>query len=286
MKEPQKAGVRRFCRIFLLGLLALFFTPVASLTETGSARAQSYPTQSRYIKRGVPRKRLVVRHRQRFVRKPKKSFFGGLFSSKPAPRRRSGIKPLFSSFKMPGRANQDPAALRAIYEKKMREAAKRKRDLMNVPRNAGRQNVSQGWGRGKYRTMCVRMCDGYYFPVRFKARSRNFENDEEHCNSECYNAPTKLFYYSNPGGSIEEMHSLDGVRYKDIANAFRYRKEYVADCRCKAEPWTPQARQQHESWAQEAEDRSMTSESAMLDDGAKINTAEMELAKNGGSLPQ
>ena len=49
------------------------------------------------------------------------------------------------------------------------------------------------------------------------------------------------------------MRSLDGTLYKEIANAFKYRKEYVAECRCKAEPWSKQARQQHESWEIEEE---------------------------------
>jgi hypothetical protein len=53
---------------------------------------------------------------------------------------------------------------------------------------------------------------------------------------------------------------MDGERYRDIANAFRYRKEFVADCRCKAEPWTEQARQQHESWALIEEERHDTTE--------------------------
>ena len=62
--------------------------------------------------------------------------------------------------------------------------------------------------------------------VSFKTGSRQFSGDEQRCNSGCYEAPTKLFYYSNPGGAIENMRALDGTRYKDLANAFRYRKEY------------------------------------------------------------
>ena len=41
-----------------------------------------------------------------------------------------------------------------------------------------------------------------------------------------------------PGGSIKNMRALNGERYKNIANAFKYRKEYVADCRCKVDPWS------------------------------------------------
>lgn len=252
-----------FGRMCLLGALALFFSPIAGLVEQGSASAQTYRSPQKYAKRLAPGHRLVIKNRKRLVRKPRKSLFGGLFGGKPAYRRGPGIKPLFGSFNRPATSRQSPAALRNLYEKRMIEAGRRGGGLMKASRNSGdwssnrRQKSPWRWGSGRYRTMCVRMCDGYYFPVRFKARSKDFNGDEERCNSECYNAPTKLFYYSNPGGSIENMRSLDGVRYKDIANAFKYRKEFVADCRCKAEPWTPQARQQHESWASEEKSASV-----------------------------
>jgi len=267
------------CQIFLLALLALFFTPGSGLIDAGPASAQSRNPQHRYAKRVAPRKRLVVRQRYRAVRKPKQSFLGGLFASKPQRRRTKTVKPLFGNFqlKIPGISPKSPAVLRANYEKRMRAAARRGQNPSMVrgyapvrdgARNRGLNNrpdprsAARGWGRGKYRTMCVRLCDGYYFPVSFRAGSRKFTSDEQRCNSECYNAPTKLFYYSNPGGSIKNMRALDGERYKDMVNAFKYRKEFVADCRCKAEPWTAQAKQQHESWATEKENSVLAPDTA------------------------
>ena len=98
--------------------------------------------------------------------------------------------------------------------------------------------------------MCVRLCDGYYFPVSFKASSGSFAADEDKCQSSC-NAPTKLFYYANPGEHIEDMRDLQGNSYKDLKNAFRYRKEYDAACRCKPDPWCREARNRHQEYARQ-----------------------------------
>jgi Protein of unknown function (DUF2865) len=45
---------------------------------------------------------------------------------------------------------------------------------------------------------------------------------------------------------VEQMVALDGDRYADLANAFRYRTEYVANCRCKPEPWSAEAKADYE----------------------------------------
>ena len=86
-----------------------------------------------------------------------------------------------------------------------------------------------------YRTVCVRLCDGYYFPVSFSTLPNHFERDAEVCTSKCA-APTELFYYQNPGGSVEQMvGAQSNTPYSSMKTAFRYRKEYVQGCSCKAE---------------------------------------------------
>jgi hypothetical protein len=86
-----------------------------------------------------------------------------------------------------------------------------------------------------YRTMCVRLCDGYYFPVSFSTLPNHFERDAETCQSKCA-APTELFYYQNPGSSVEQMvGAQSNTPYTSMKTAFRYRKEYVQGCSCKQE---------------------------------------------------
>ena len=91
-----------------------------------------------------------------------------------------------------------------------------------------------------YRTLCVRLCDGYYFPVSFSTLPNHFERDEYTCQSKCV-APTELYYYQNPGGAVEQMvGARSNVPYTQLQNAFRYRKEYVQGCSCKGEEYNPE----------------------------------------------
>ena len=96
-----------------------------------------------------------------------------------------------------------------------------------------------------YRTMCVRLCDGFYYPVSFSAMSSKFAQDENACQSKCA-APAKLFVHENPGGSVETMTSTDGIAYSELPNAWRYRKEFIKGCSCKVADYSPAAIADHE----------------------------------------
>lgn len=90
-----------------------------------------------------------------------------------------------------------------------------------------------------YRTICVRLCDGYFFPVSFATLKNHFDRDVEACQSNCA-APAELFYYQNPGGSVEQAMSVKNqTPYTGLKTAFRYRKEYVQGCSCKQAEYTP-----------------------------------------------
>lgn len=92
-----------------------------------------------------------------------------------------------------------------------------------------------------YRTLCVRMCDGYYFPISFSTLPSHFQRDAERCQSKCA-APAELFYYQNPGGAVEQMISTQTNQlYSEMKIAFRYRKEYVKGCSCKATEYNADA---------------------------------------------
>lgn len=94
-----------------------------------------------------------------------------------------------------------------------------------------------------YRTLCVRMCDGYYFPISFSTLPNHFARDAERCQSKCA-APAQLFYYQNPGGAVEQMVSTQTNQlYTELKTAFRYRKEYVQGCSCKEAEYQADASQ-------------------------------------------
>jgi hypothetical protein len=105
-----------------------------------------------------------------------------------------------------------------------------------------------GGQSGEYRTVCVRLCDGYYFPVSFATRASRFEEDEKSCQSSCGTA-AKLFYYPVADGSPETMVDRDGRAYEKLKTAFLYRTTYDATCSCKPAPWSEEARQQHAMYA-------------------------------------
>jgi hypothetical protein len=84
-----------------------------------------------------------------------------------------------------------------------------------------------------YRTVCVRLCDGYYFPVSFSTLPSHFEQDAEQCQSKCA-APTELYYYQNPGAVMDQSVAFRSQEpYTNLKTAFRYRKELVRGCSCK-----------------------------------------------------
>ena len=91
-----------------------------------------------------------------------------------------------------------------------------------------------------YRTLCVRRCDGYYFPISFSTLPSRFASDAARCQSTCA-APAELFVYRNPGEAPEQMVSSDGQRaYNDIPNAWKYRTEYLKGCSCKVSEYDPE----------------------------------------------
>jgi hypothetical protein len=76
---------------------------------------------------------------------------------------------------------------------------------------------------GAYRTMCVRTCDGYYFPISFATSPANFARDEQTCQARCPGAKVELYYHV-PSEESESMVSLAGVPYENLPTAFLYRK--------------------------------------------------------------
>lgn len=99
-----------------------------------------------------------------------------------------------------------------------------------------------------YATVCVRLCNGYYWPVSFSTSPGNFGADEQACRSSC-SAPSRLFVYSNQGGSTDDMQDVQGRPYSRLPNAFLYRTSYDQSCKCKPHPWEQQALDRHRMYA-------------------------------------
>lgn len=110
-----------------------------------------------------------------------------------------------------------------------------------------------GQGRsGGYRTVCVRLCDGYFFPISFGVRRGAFYSDAQACQSRCESAETRLFHMPTGSTRIEEARDDRGRSYEDLDNAYLYRKKYVADCSCRPKPWSVAELSRHGAYAVEA----------------------------------
>src|SRR5580693_7666560 len=90
-----------------------------------------------------------------------------------------------------------------------------------------------GLPAGTFRTVCVRTCDGYYFPISYSTVSSRFADDERSCQRLCPAAEVALYSFHNPGEDIEQAVSSSGQLYTALPNAFHYRKEFTAACSCR-----------------------------------------------------
>jgi uncharacterized protein DUF2865 len=102
---------------------------------------------------------------------------------------------------------------------------------------------------GTYRTLCVRLCDGFYFPVSGAATQGSLARDAEVCSASC-DSEARLFYHSNVGGDVDTMVDLTGLAYSLLPNAYKYRKTLVEGCRCRPQPWSEAERARHRAYAE------------------------------------
>jgi hypothetical protein len=102
----------------------------------------------------------------------------------------------------------------------------------------GQQDVTQS---NTFRTICVRTCDGYYFPISFATTQARFQDDLMQCQRMCPAAEVNLYTYHNPGEEVSQAVSLTGAPYTALPNAFKYRQEFNPTCSC---------RKPGQSWAQ------------------------------------
>jgi hypothetical protein len=87
------------------------------------------------------------------------------------------------------------------------------------------------WSGGGY-TVCVRACDGAFFPVTYFGAASRSDSLEQICRSQCPNADVAL--YSFPfGGTIDEAVSSAGEPYAILPNAHKFEQSYDASCSCR-----------------------------------------------------
>ncbi|MGJ0508597.1 MAG: DUF2865 domain-containing protein [Methylocystis sp.] len=87
--------------------------------------------------------------------------------------------------------------------------------------------------------ICVRSCDGGFFPITYSARHAQLEDLGALCKAMCPGAEAKLYTQSQWKG-LESAVSIDGEPYADHPNARKFETKYDPTCGCKppGQSWT------------------------------------------------
>lgn len=95
------------------------------------------------------------------------------------------------------------------------------------------------WGYQGYntvRTVCVRLSDGYFWPISYSTLSDYIGNDAMTCQQMCPNTAVDLYFYNNPGEEPEQMRNMNGSPYSGLPTAFAYRNDFDKTASCEATP--------------------------------------------------
>ncbi len=104
-----------------------------------------------------------------------------------------------------------------------------------------------------YRTVCVRLCDGYFFPISFGVSEGSFSRDQATCSNSCPGA--RLYHYRPGSEDPESMVDSSGQPYSKLKNANLFRTQFVESCKCKPNPWEQEAVSRHRIYALEEQHR-------------------------------
>jgi hypothetical protein len=111
-------------------------------------------------------------------------------------------------------------------------------DVATVPLNPDQQPTDNTEAEAGSKAVCVRSCDGAFFPVSYSASQGRLAGLEDMCRALCPNADVSLYTYP-PSGQIEQAVSIAGAKYMDSPNALKYRQTFDPTCSCKrkGESW-------------------------------------------------
>lgn len=212
LSKTRRIAARNDCRISRFNLRGRCGRLNSSIQQMQANLSKLEQTKSRLgpsrADAGSQRNQILLNMRQRGCSTRSDEFRESSSSQRERPRRRNLFEQIFG---------------RRIY----REDGRRIFDEFEPERQI------EGMGTGPFRTMCVRTCDGYYFPISFSTSRNNFDADEITCESRCPGAEAQLFYHSMPGQDSEQMISYrQDIPYEQQPYAFIYRKKIDKQCSC------------------------------------------------------
>jgi Protein of unknown function (DUF2865) len=85
---------------------------------------------------------------------------------------------------------------------------------------------------GVIKAICVRTCDGGFFPVSYHYTPDKNDRLIDLCRAQCPNTEVLVFTYAE-GQEIDKATGIDGRPYTTLANAGRFKTKYEPSCGCK-----------------------------------------------------
>ena len=128
-----------------------------------------------------------------------------------------------------GAAQQEPGFFERLFQPRP-AAVDPNRTIETLPLTEDELADPRG-GLGGRMAVCVRTCDGFFFPVNFERMSAR-DDFEQICRSLCPAAQTRVFFKTT-GGDIDRAAARDGTPYMSQPYATRYRTSRDPTCVCK-----------------------------------------------------
>ncbi len=83
------------------------------------------------------------------------------------------------------------------------------------------------------RPVCVRLCDGYFFPLAAASGPTAEADEEAACRALCPSASAALYFLPGRSDRIEDAANARGGSYSALPAAFRYRSAGAPACGCR-----------------------------------------------------
>lgn len=123
---------------------------------------------------------------------------------------------------------------------------------------------------GNLRAVCVRLCDGYYWPLNDHASNQSLRREADRCEASC-GAEARLFYQEQDENDPSAMVDLAGQSYGSLKTAFLYRTKLIGGCGCRPAPWSIAEQNRHRGYA--------------IADALAAQARAVRLAEAGGGVP-
>jgi Protein of unknown function (DUF2865) len=95
-----------------------------------------------------------------------------------------------------------------------------------------RVKASAGGGLSSGRSVCVRLCDGFFFPIAPVSGRADWASSEATCQQTCPDAPTAVYIQPSGSDKIEDAVSTTGAPYTALPVALRSRTVLDNTCAC------------------------------------------------------